>query len=219
MNGGQDLGGMMGFGPIAPEANEPVFHAEWERRAFALTLAMAYPGGWTLDRSRFVRESLHPARYLASSYYEIWFAGLERLLAENGLASAKEITAGRPLDPAKPVSNVLHAEEVLARLQRGGVCSRAPVGQPAFAVGARIRARNMHPQGHTRLPRYARGKHGLVIACHGCHVFPDSNAHGKGEAPQWLYTVRFSGRELWGESAEAGTSVSIDAFESYLEAA
>ena len=93
MNGAHDMGGMHGFGPVEPEEAEPVFHAEWERRAFAITLASGALGLWTLDKSRYVRETTPPARYLRSSYYEIWLFGLEAVLIENGVLSAAEIEA------------------------------------------------------------------------------------------------------------------------------
>jgi nitrile hydratase len=219
MNGGQDLGGMMGFGPIAIEPNEPWFHAAWERRAFGVTLAMGGTGSWNIDTSRHARETLPPAEYLSSSYYEIWTKGVEKLVVQAGLVSADELKAGRSLAPAAPVKRVIRAEDVAPMLARGGPATR-PSDRPArFRVGDRVRARNIHPTGHTRLPRYARGKEGFVELAHGSHVFPDTNAHGRGENPQWLYTVRFTGRELWGEDADPTLVVSIDAWESYLEPA
>jgi nitrile hydratase subunit beta len=219
VNGVHDMGGAHGFGPVEPEPDEPVFHTDWERRAFALTLAMGFTGEWTLDASRFARESLPPARYLSSTYYEIWLAGLERQLAERGLAAPEEVEAGRPLRPTPPVKRTLAAEDVLPTLGRGGP-TRRPEPRPArFAPGDRVRARNLHPPTHTRLPRYVRGHTGTVDSVHGCHVFPDTNAHGRGEDPQWLYTVRFDGRELWGPEADPALSVSVDAFEPYLEPA
>jgi nitrile hydratase len=219
MNGGQDLGGMMGFGPVAPEPNEPWFHADWEKRAFGLTLAMGAAGAWNLDMSRQARENLHPAEYLASSYYAIWTKGLEKLLLQNELVGADELSAGHALTPPKPVRRVLKPENVEAALAKGGPTERPPPRAARFAPGDRVLARNMHPTGHTRLPRYARGKRGVVERVHGAHVFPDANAAGKGEDPQWLYTVRFAGPELWGGGADPTLSVSIDAWESYLEPA
>jgi nitrile hydratase subunit beta len=219
MNGGQDLGGMMGFGPIAVEQDEPWFHAEWERRAFGLTLAMGATGSWNIDMSRHARETLPPGEYLTSSYYEIWTKGVEKLVVAAGLVSPEELTRGQSLSEAAPIKRILKAEDVPAVLTRGGPAER-PIEQLArFAVGDQVRTRNMHPKGHTRLPRYARGKIGVVELIHGAHVFPDSNARGDGERPQWLYTVCFSGRELWGEEADANLTVSIDAWESYLEPA
>lgn len=219
MNGAQDMGGQMGFGPIALEPDEPWFHAEWERRAFGVTLAMGATGAWTLDMSRHARESLHPADYLASSYYEIWTRGLEKLVLKQGLATEDELRLGRALTEPAPVKRVLKAKEVPAMLARGAPADR-PAEHPArFAVGDRVVTRNMHPTGHTRLPRYVRSRRGHVERVHGVFVFPDSNAHGQGEAPQWLYTVRFSGPELWGEEADPTLVVSIDAWESYLEPA
>lgn len=217
MEGAQDMGGVGGFGPVQPEPNEPVFHAEWERRAFALTLAMAMPGGWNIDMARFAREDRPHQDYLGKSYYQIWLAGLERLMQQRDLASADEIEAGHARHPAKPVARTLSAEGVAAMLHRGGPTERA-AGRPAsFAVGDLVRAKTLSPPTHTRLPRYVRGHVGVVERVHGAHVFPDSNAHGAGENPQWLYTVAFAGGELWGDDAEPSLKISIDAFEPYLE--
>ena len=219
MNGAQDLGGMMGFGRIDMEPDEPWFHAQWERRAFGLTLAMGFTGAWNLDMSRHARESLPPAEYLAASYYEIWTKGLEKLVVRTGLVSPEELAAGRAFNEPAPVKRVLKAEDVAEALARGGPATRVATQPARFAVDDRVLTRNMHPSGHTRLPRYARAKQGVIERVHGAHVFPDTNAHGEGENPQWLYTVRFSGRELWGEEADASLVVSIDAWESYLEPA
>jgi nitrile hydratase subunit beta len=219
VNGAQDLGGMMGFGRIAYEPDEPWFHAAWERRAFGLTLAMGATGAWNLDMTRHARESLHPAEYLSSTYYEIWTKGLEKLLLRHGLVGEDELAAGQALASPAPVKRVLKAEAVPSALARGGPTDRPAERAARFAQGDEVGTRNMHPQGHTRLPRYARGKRGFVERVHGVFVFPDSNAHGQGESPQWLYTVRFSGPELWGEEADPSLVVSIDAWESYLEPA
>jgi len=199
VNGAHDMGGAHGFGPVVAEVDEPPFHAEWERRVFALTIAMGASGAWNIDMSRFAREDRPPQDYLSKSYYQLWLAGLERLL-----------------DGAEP-KRVLAAEDVAATLARGGPADRPATRAAKFAPGDRVRTRNLHPRTHTRLPRYARGKVGTVERVHGCHVFPDSNAQRLGEDPQWLYTVCFSARELWGDDAAA--SVSIDAFEPYLERA
>ena len=217
MNGAQDLGGMMGFGPIAIEADEPWFHAAWERRAFGVTLAVGATGAWNLDMSRHARESLHPADYLTSSYYEIWTKGVEKLVVQTGLVSEEELRARHALTPPTPVKRVLKADAVAIALALGGPTER-PAEQPArFAVGEQVVTRNMNPAGHTRLPRYARAKRGVIERVHGVFIFPDTNAHGQGESPQWLYTVRFSGPELWGGEADPTLAVSIDAWESYLE--
>ncbi len=219
MNGAQDLGGMMGFGPVDPEKDEPWFHAEWERRAMGVTIAMGATGSWTIDMSRHARESLPPAEYLSSSYYEIWTKGVERLVVKTGLVGEEELRLGRALAPPAPIKRVLKPEDVPAVLARGGPADREATEPARFEVGDRVRTRNMHPRGHTRLPRYARGREGVIERVHGTHVFPDTNAHGEGENPQWLYTVRFSGRELWGEEADPTIVVSVDAWESYLEPA
>jgi nitrile hydratase len=219
MNGAHDMGGMMGFGPVVPEVNEPVFHGTWEERVMAMTLAMAMVGGWNIDQSRSARENVLPPRYLSQTYYEIWFAGLTRLLAERGLVGADELAAGQTLHPANPNVHAISPEELARALARGRPSDR-PVAEAArFKVGDCVRTRNINPAGHTRLPRYARNRTGIVTMLHGAHCFPDANATGTGEAPQWLYTVRFTGRELWGEQADPTLTVSVDAWDSYLEPA
>jgi nitrile hydratase beta subunit len=219
MNGAHDMGGVHGFGAVLPEPDEPVFHANWERRVLALTLAMGATGEWTLDTARSARENRPPADYLSRSYYQIWLAGLEQLLVERGLVAPGELAAGRSLWPAKAVKRTLAARDTTGLLMRGGPTNREAPGPARFTVGDQVRAKKMHPVTHTRLPRYVRGHTGTIIRAHGCHVFPDSNAHGHGEDPQWLYTVSFPGRELWGAEADPTVTVSVDAFEPYLEPA
>lgn len=218
MNGPQDLGGQMGFGPVAPEKNEPLFHAPWERRALALTLAMGATREWTIDMSRHARESLPPAEYLSSSYYEIWIAGLRRLVLARGLVTEDELATGRMAAPAKKVAGKLLAGDVARVLAKGGPTTR-PGTAPRHRPGDRVRTKNIHPATHTRLPRYLRGLAGEVVLLHGAHVFPDTNAHGKGEEPQPLYTVRFSARDIWGAARHERDTVSADLWESYLEPA
>lgn len=218
MNSVHDLGGMMGFGPVHPENDEPVFHAEWEKRAFALTLGVGATGLWNLDITRHTRESLAPVRYLSSSYYQIWIAAMTELILRYGLASKGEIESGRMLDPPRPVKGKLEPGTV-AKLSRSPSASfRRPArNQAAFSTGDRVRAKNLHPLGHTRLPRYVRNHVGEIVRLHGTFVFPDSNAHGKGEDPQWVYCVRFGAHELWGH--ETKDSVHLDLWEPYLERA
>ncbi len=215
MNGPQDMGGQIGFGPVRPETDEPVFHADWERRVLAFTLAMGATGSWNIDASRHAREKIPALNYWSSSYYEIWLEALARLMIEHGLIDPAEVASGRMQAPAKPVKRLLTAEMVPATLAKGGPANRPSNRQNLFSVGDKVRARNIHPEGHTRLPRYARGKAGEIVVAHGTHIFPDSAAHGKGEDPQWLYTVRFSARELWGR--ESPDHVHIDLWEPYLE--
>jgi nitrile hydratase beta subunit len=216
MNGGQDLGGMDGFGPVQLEPNEPVFHSQWEKRTFALTLAAGVAGGWNIDMSRFARENRPPSEYLTMSYYQIWFAALEAMLKERALVSDDEIAVGQALKAPKPVSCILKADDVARVLHHGDPTARETKTKPAFKAGDRVRAKMMNPVTHTRLPRYVRGHLGTIERVIGCHVFPDSNAAGVGENPQWLYTVRFDGRELWGADADPSVTVSVDAWEPYL---
>jgi nitrile hydratase subunit beta len=219
MNGAHDMGGVHGFGAVLPEPDEPIFHTDWERRVLALVLAMGATGQWTLDAARFARENRPPAEYLSKSYYQIWLAGLEQLLVERGLVAPGELAAGRSLWPAKAVERTLAARDTARLLERGGPTDREAPRPARFKVGDQVRAKNIHPVTHTRLPRYVRGHTGTIACVHGCHVFPDSNAHGHGEDPQWLYTVAFPGRELWGAAADPTVTVSVDAFEPYLESA
>jgi nitrile hydratase len=219
VNGVHDMGGVHGFGTVHAEVNEPVFHAEWERRTFALAVALGATGEWTLDAFRRARESVPPAEYLGQSYYATHLAALEQLLLKRSLVAPDELAAGRSIRPARPVRRTLVAGDVAATLARG-LPSVRPSTRPArFHTGERVRARNMHPAGHTRLPRYVRGHAGTIVLVHGCHVFPDSRAHDGGEDPQWLYTMSFEARELWGPEADPTATISVDAFEPYLEAA
>jgi len=217
MNGVHDMGGMDGFGAVRPEANEPVFHEEWERRVFAINRAMGFTRAWNGDISRHAKELLPPDVYLGSSYYRRWALGLEWMLMDNGLVSADEFAAGHALRPGEPLKRKFTRDQLETMLRRGSYerPARAPA---AFKLSDRVRMRNIHPKGHTRLPRYVRGHAGVIERVHGCHVFPDSHASAsREEDPQWLYTVRFDGRALWGEAADPTLTVSVDAFEPYLE--
>lgn len=217
MDGVHDMGGMDGFGPVVPEPDEPVFHEPWEARMMAMTRAMGATGTWTIDMQRFSREQVPPHVYLAASYYQRWFLGMRQMLLESGIVDGEELAAGHARRPGSPLKR---GPFTLANVPR--VMTRAPFGRPApaparFAVGERVRARNIHPQTHTRLPRYARGRTGSIERIQGCHVFPDTVSTGQGEQPQWLYTVVFEGRELWGSDADPTLAVSIEAFEPYLD--
>jgi nitrile hydratase len=216
MNGAQDMGGMQSFGPIRPRENDLPLHDDWERRVLAVTLAMGATGAWNIDTSRAARESLPPAQYLSSSYFEIWFEGLKTLLLNAGLVTAEEIESGELKRAAVRVQRVLRADQVQAALLRGSPADRPARAPARFAVGETVRARQINPTTHTRLPRYCRGRRGEIVAVRGAHVFPDSNALGAGESPHWLYTVRFGAAELWGEETSAA-SVCVDCWEPYLE--
>lgn len=218
MNGVHDMGGMQGFGPVEPEANEPVFHAPWEGRVLALQRAAGYARLWTIDMSRAAQEALPPDVYLSVSYYERWALGLERLLLKHGLVTAEELAAGHALTPVRMPVRKLSGDDISPVMTRGNFVRPAP-GPARFKPGDRVRTRNIHPVTHTRLPRYARGRIGTVERVEGVHVFADTVAVGQGENPQWLYTVVFAGRELWGEASDPSVKVSIEAWEPYLEPA
>ncbi|WP_306223619.1 nitrile hydratase subunit beta [Bosea beijingensis] len=219
MNSAHDLGGQMGFGPVVPEPNEPVFHGDWEKRVLAINVAAGAMGAWSIDEIRHARESLPPAQYLSSTYYEIWLAALDKVLVKHGFLSADELASGKPSAQRREPKRVLKGEEVAGVLRRGFPYERKAEAPARFAIGDKVRTIVMHPHHHTRLPRYARGKTGVIERIIGCHVFPDTGAQGQSETAQWLYTVVFDGRELWGRDADPTSTVSIEAWESYLEPA
>jgi nitrile hydratase beta subunit len=210
-----DLGGREGQGRVVPEPEGERFHADWERQALAVTLAMGAAGEWNIDMSRSARETLPD--YDALTYYEKWVKGLEKLLIERGLIDGDELAASRMLHPPRPVTRVLRAVDVPAVLAHGAPTQRAATTPAAFAMGERVRTRAEAVAHHTRLPGYARGKVGRIEHILGVHVFADTNAQGLGERPQWLYTVVFAAQELWGDTAAQNACVSIDAWEPYLE--
>jgi len=219
MNGIHDLGGMTCFGPVRREADEPVFHADWERRVFAMNLAaLAFFG--PVDRARHAIERMDPVEYLSTSYYEHWLAGLATLAKDLGYATDAELASGRTA-AIKPTPFPAPNAEQIAGLLRHGIPATREDGrtQPAFAVGDTVRARNMEVPGHTRLPRYVRGREGVITAHRGSHVFPDTAAHDRGENAQPLYTVRFEAKALWGDNVARRDCVYIDLWEDYLESA
>ena len=219
MNGVHDMGGMDGFGKVEVEPNEPVFHEPWEARVMAMVRAMGAAGAFGIDTSRFYREMLPPDVYLSSSYYKKWFLGLENLLVDKQFVGADEVEAGHALHPGKDLKRGKFTLSDVERIMARGKFARAPQAPAKFKPGDRVRAKNIHPATHTRLPRYVRGHVGVVELNHGCQVFPDSAATGAGDNPQWLYTVVFESAELWGADADSTVTISIDAFEPYLEAA
>ncbi|HXW74063.1 MAG TPA: nitrile hydratase subunit beta [Steroidobacteraceae bacterium] len=215
MNGVHDMGGMQDMGPIHREKAEPVFHAPWEKRVFALMSVVDVPSPtW-----RYQIESIPPADYLRMSYYERWLAALGPLLTNAGMATSAEVESGKADGPGKGTWHVVSVAEVATWIAPESNTGKKP-GEPArFHQGQRVRARNMNPVGHTRLPRYARGKTGTVERDHGVDVFPDTVALGLGEKPQHVYSVRFAARELWGGQASPRDFVYIDMWEDYLEPA
>ncbi len=209
-----DLGGKPDSRPVRPESDEPCFHAEWEARAFALTLAMGAAGCWNLDMSRAARETLPD--YPALSYYQVWFEALQRLLLERQLVQRDEIDAGHTLHPTAPLPSRLAADQVATTLAAGTPTLRPATSTPRFALGDAVRTSAVRPPHHTRLPGYALGRRGRIEHIHGMHVFADSHAQGLGEQPQWLYSVVFDATELFGPQSDPGLQVAIDAWESYL---
>ena len=218
MNGVHDMGGQHGMGPVQYEKNEPVFHAEWEGRVYALTRAMRAWRKWSLDTDRYALEVMPPVDYLRMSYYERWLTRLEAHVVKYGLATKDEVDTGKPAEGSKATPPLTVATSS-RWMTRGVASSHEPAVRPLFKVGQRVRARNVHPVGHTRLPRYARGKVGVIRRDHGVYIFPDTNAHSEGEKRQHVYSVQFAARELWGPLASSRDSVHIDMWDDYLERA
>ncbi len=218
MNGVHDMGGMHGMGAIEREQDEPAFHMPWEGRVYGLSRALLARGGkWNLDALRHGIEVLPPVDYLRMTYYERWFARMIALLVATGDATQAEIETGKPAPGSPKATAFVTAETVHAMVARRASARRAVPAIPRFKAGHPVRARNMHPTGHTRLPRYARGKRGVVVRDHGVFLFPDTNAEFLGEKPQHLYSVRFAARELWGEHASSHDSIHLDLWDNYLE--
>jgi nitrile hydratase subunit beta len=208
------MGGMHGFGAIPVESNEPVFHAEWEKRVLGMIYQILGFGWANIDAFRHAIERMDPVAYLSVGYYGRWLDAAERLCVEEQVLDAAEVSArvdGRTVADARETRSPRHAPAA------GFV---RDIGRPArFAAGDRVRVRIASPTGHTRLPRYVAGRCGIVHAVGPACVFPDSNAHARGEDPRHLYNVRFEARELWGDDAEQATALHIDLFEPYLEPA
>ena len=219
MNGIHDMGGMQDMGPVVAEKNEPVFHELWEGRLFAMRRAMAAWGKWNIDVTRHEVELVPPEEYLRLSYYARQFVAFLPMIVKSGLVSQSEIDTGTPAAGQPKATPALTSEKALALIAKGIPATRDLKVTARFKMGQRVRARNLNPVGHTRLPRYARGKTGTIQMDHGVFVLPDTNAHLKGENPQHLYSVRFTARELWGESASAKDSVNLDMWDDYLDPA
>jgi len=220
MNGIHDMGGMHGMGAVKPEADEPVFHEAWEGRVYALTRAIGAWRKWNIDTGRFHIETIPPAEYLRMSYYEKWFTRMAILLIKTGMVTKEEVATGKAAAGSGTLTPALRPEAVPGMaLNRYIAPSDEPAIRPKFAKGQRVRALNMQPLGHTRLPRYARGKAGEIDRDHGVYNFPDTNADGRGEKRQHVYAVRFAARELWGPEASARDYVYLDLWDDYLEPA
>lgn len=217
MNGAHDMGGQRDLGPLEYEKNEPVFHASWEARVYALTRAMAAWGKWNLDASRHALELIPAVDYLRMSYYERWFHRLASQVVEYGLVSKEEIDSGKAAPGSMKAIPAMTLATSHGWLSRGIPSSEDPNVRPRFEVRQRVRARNIDPTGHTRLPRYVRGKTGVIVRDHGVYLLPDSNAHFQGEKRQHVYSVRFAATELWGEIASPRDSVHLDLWDDYLE--
>ena len=221
MNGGHDLGGMHGHGLIDAEPDEPVFHYEWQRRVMAMNIAAGAIGKWNLDMSRHAKERQSPVQYLRNSYYENWLVGLEKLLLESGLITTEELAQGRSMTPlpTELAQRVLRANNVEEVIRRGGQFIMENDVPPQYCIGQKVSVLNNHPGGHTRAPRYVRGKIGVIDRDHGVFVFADENSKGQNHrAPQHIYSVKFSALELWSTKGYENDCVLIDLWDGHLEA-
>jgi nitrile hydratase len=219
MNGVHDMGGMHGFGPVIREEHEPLYHAAWEARIQAIMRFAIANDAFNLDAFRLGIERIDPAHYLRSTYYERWLVTVESNLVQNGVLTAEELDAWTEQLRREPETGPQASNAAPAWRMPIFQIASPPDSAPRFAVGDAVIARSTHPAHHTRIPRYARGKRGVINLVHGPEIFPDTNAHGRGADPQVVYNVRFDARELWGDSAEPRQTVSIDLWESYLEPA
>jgi nitrile hydratase subunit beta len=219
MNGVHDMGGMHGLGPIEEERNEPVFHHPWEARVFALRRAMGAWRRWNIDVSRHEVELVPAADYLGMSYYERQLAAFVVLLEKRGFIKSTELESGIPVPGTSVAVPALSPDKAAELIAKGVPTSRDVPVAPRFKTGQRVRARNINPPGHTREPRYVRGKLGIIHRDHGVFVFPDTNAHFLGEHPQHVYSVRFAARELWGADVAPQDGVYVDLWDNYLEPA
>jgi nitrile hydratase len=217
MNGVHDMGGQQGMGPVQYERDEPVFHATWEGRVYVLNRAMRAWRKWNLDTDRHAIELLAPVDYFRMSYYERWLSRLETHVVKYGFVTKEELESGKAAPGSTRATPALTLAASAGWWSRGIPSSRDPNVRPSFKVGQRVRARNINPTGHTRLPRYARGKTGVVHRDHGVYAFPDTNAHFQGEKRQHVYSVRFTAGELWGDRASRRDSVYVDMWDDYLE--
>ncbi len=228
MNGIHDMGGMQGAGPIAPEHDEPVFHEQWEKKVFAMQIAASGQGLYSGAEFRHAIERMNWIHYLESSYYEHWLTAIETLLSEKGIISREELEARvkQVKEHPEAIANFLPSngsDQLASRLEKmvrqGGSTRREIATAPRFKPGDQIAVRNINPGGHTRLPRYIRGKRGTIEKVHGSFNLPDANVHGRDKHPQPVYTVRFDAREVWGEQAAVCDTIYVDLWESYLEPA
>ena len=218
MDGIHDMGGMQGFGPIDFDPDESVFHEEWHKRVFGMGALAARMSGTNQPAFRFAIERVHPVQYLLDGYYGRWLDGTMNLLADSGVIAPGEVdarvrqAAGEDVEmPPEPVLNKPTYEATAAGSLR-------PVDTPPrFNAGDRVRVKDMHPVGHTRLPRYARGRTGTVDRLQPAQLFPDTHAHFEGENPQHVYCVGFDSADLWGDGGDPCT-VYLDVFDDYLEA-
>jgi nitrile hydratase beta subunit len=217
VNGVHDMGGLQDMGPVQYEKHEPVFHAAWEGRIYGINASLRALGKWNLDAWRHQIELLSPVDYLRMTYYERWLHINEQLLVKHGLVTPTELAAGAAESGSAKATPVLTAAVAGQRLSRGIPSSHDPAVPPRFQVGQQVRARNLNPAGHTRLPRYVRGRLGAITRDHGVYTFPDTNAHFQGEKRQHVYSVRFPARELWGEQASPRDCVHVDLWDDYLE--
>jgi nitrile hydratase subunit beta len=216
MNSVHDMGGMHGMGPIEHEKNEPVFHAVWEGRVYAMNRSLGAWHKWNINEWRHHIEQIAPADYLRMSYYEKWLTAMERRVVQYGFVTREELESGKAA-PGSVKATPAFTKAMAGVDNRQIPSAREPSIAPLFRVGQRVRVRNMNPVGHTRLPRYARGKAGEIHRDHGVYQFPDTSAQGLGDKRQHVYAVRFTARELWGESASPRDFIQIDLWDDYLE--
>ena len=217
MDGIHDMGGMDGFGPIPIERDEPVFHAPWEGRVYAMNTAVGVWGKWNIDAGRYGIEMLDPALYLQSSYYERWLYRNENLLVEHDMITSEELSNGKASGGNRETPP--NAEEIFEKQRKSRSFRVDEDVAPKFKPGDAITVRNIHPKTHTRIPRYVRSKRGVIDRDHGVFIFPDTHAQFQGTKPQHVYSVMFTAQELWGPDAPSLDKLYLDLWDDYMDPA
>ena len=206
MDGIHDLGGREGFGPVEAEAGEPVFHFDWERRVWGLTMGTFVAGLSNGGQFRHSIERMDPVHYLTSRYYEHWMTGVATRAVETGVVDHGELEerAGGRFPLSRPPLT-------------DGSDAAPSVDDERHAVGDQVRVRMIATRGHTRCPAYVRGRRGTVVRVDPAASVPDVEAHSDDRRIETIYSVRFEASELWGQASSSKDVVCVDLWHSYLE--
>jgi len=218
MDGIHDLGGRHGFGKVETDEPEEAFHEAWEGRVFGMVRGMSQPADWSIDWFRHCRELIEPTDYLTRPYYDQWLQAYAAMMINSGVATMEELVSGHADAPVEGLRPPMTADDVMKHKSVSKNFEGQAENPPGFAVGDSVRVKDLSVAGHTRLPAYARGRHGVVEKYHGAHTFADANALGEKRAVP-IYTVGFDAAELWPEAKGRRERVFLNMWEGYLERA